>query len=261
MPPYAVPFYSRNSAACPPSLNGDSEIMTSDDNHHEQSPTPVTSKQGAAHFTSALAHEMRNPLANINLSVKLLESAIKDDDLKVYLDIIMRSSGRINHLLKELLKYQPQDEVVVAKHSICQLLDDVIGMTEDRIMLKNITVRKNYAMQDYKIALDRTKMKIALINIIINAIDSMDLGKGELNISTKSIYGKYVVQIEDNGCGISTENLKKIFDPYFTNKTDGLGLGLSTTYNILRSNHTELHVESKEGEGTRFILFFDKDQS
>jgi signal transduction histidine kinase len=260
---YAVPFHNRNSVARPPSLQGDLQIMRSINkaNHQDQSSTPATAEQGATQFASALAHEMRNPLTNINLSVKLLESAIKDDDLKAYLDIITRSSIRINDLLKELLKYQQHDEVAATKHSICRLLDEVIAITEDRIMLKNITLRKNYAKQDFKLLLDRPKMKIALSNIMVNAIDSMDRAKGELTISTKSIYGKYVVQIEDNGCGISTENLKKIFDPYYTNKTDGLGLGLSTTYNILRSNRTELHVESKEGEGTRFILFFDKDQS
>jgi hypothetical protein len=74
-------------------------------------------------------------LTNINLSVKLLESGIKDDDLKVFLDIIVRSSIRINDFIKNF-KYQQHDEVAATKHSICQLLDEVIGMTEDRVMLK-----------------------------------------------------------------------------------------------------------------------------
>jgi C4-dicarboxylate-specific signal transduction histidine kinase len=108
--------------------------------------------------------------------------------------------------------------------------------------------------------LNRPKMKVALINIIINAIESMDSENGELKIVTKSIPGKYLIWIEDNGCGISTGNLKKIFTPYFTNKSGGLGLGLSATCDILRSNKVELNVESQEGRGTRFNLSFSKHQ-
>ena len=67
-----------------------------------------------------------------------------------------------------------------------------------------------------------------------------------------------MIQIEDNGCGISKENLKYIFKPYFTNKPGGLGLGLATTYDILQSNHVGVNVESEEGKGTRFILSFEE---
>ena len=220
-------------------------------------PSKIVQKQ-PSRFASALAHEVRNPLSNINLAVEMLKSIIRHDDQKIYLDIITRSSIRINDLIKELLKYQQADEVQAEKHSIHQLLDEILAMNEDRIMLKNITVRKDYTIQDCKIVLNRPKMKIALTNIIINAIDAMTSGKGELKLVTKSIDGKYVIQIEDNGCGISKGNLQYIFKPYFTNKPGGLGLGLATTYDILRSNHVGVNVESGEGEGTRFILLFKK---
>ncbi|HET9429902.1 MAG TPA: ATP-binding protein, partial [Chitinophagaceae bacterium] len=204
-----------------------------------------------------LVHEIRNPLTNIQLSVGMLELAMKENDLKIYLDIIMRSSIRIHGLINELLKYQQPGEMQAGKHSIHRLLDEVLEMIEDRRLLKNITVRKDYAIQDCKIVLNRPKIKIALTNIIINAIEAMTPEKGELKLVTKSIADKYVIEIEDNGCGISRGNLKYIFKPYFTNKPGGLGLGLKTTYDILRSNHVRVNVESKEGKGTRFILFFD----
>lgn len=208
-------------------------------------------------FVSALAHEVRNPLTNINLAVEMLKSAIKDDDQK-YLDIIMRSSVRITDLINELLKNQQADEEQGEKYSIHQLLDEVLDMSADRIMLKHIAVRKDYAAQDCKIALNRPKMKIALTNIIINAIDAMTLERGTLKLATKSMEGKYILQIEDNGCGISKKNLKYIFTPFFTNKPGGLGLGLATTFDILRSNHVGVNVKSEEGTGTRFILLFQK---
>jgi len=219
---------------------------------------PVLFKGSCDQSISALAHEVRNPLTNINLAIGLLESAIKDDSLKPYLDIIMRSSGRITDLITELLKNQQPDEVRPEKQSIYQLLDEVLEMAKDRIRLKNIMVRKDYAAHDCKIELNRPKMKIALTNIIVNAIDAMRADTGELRLVTKTFRDKYVIQIEDNGCGISKLNLKSIFKPFFTKKPGGLGIGLATTYDILQSNHVKVNVESKEGKGTQFILLFDK---
>jgi signal transduction histidine kinase len=218
----------------------------------------VAVKGNSDQFVSALAHEIRNPLTNIKLSVEMLNSVIKDNDLKVYIDIIVRSSKKIDNLIKELLTIQKLNEIQAEKHSIHQLLEEVIEIAEDRIRLKNIVVRKNFAAQDCEIILDKPKMKIALANIVINAIDAMEPEKGELSLVTNLVGGKYVLLIKDNGCGINKENLKNIFKPYFTNKPGGLGLGLSTTYDILRLNNVNVNVESEEGKGTSFSLLFDK---
>ena len=221
-------------------------------------PAPVQSKDHPGHFAAALVHEVRNPLTTINLAVDMLQSGIKDPELKIYLDIIMRSSVRINDLVSELLKYQQEVQVGADGHSIHHLLEEVLEMARDRISLKKITVIREYAKEDCKIILNRPEMKIALINIIMNAIDAMIPGEGELKLITRSIYGKYVIRIEDNGCGISKANLKCIFKPYFTSKPGGLGLGLATAYDTLRSNHIAVSVESEEGTGTSFILFLDQ---
>src|SRR5204862_5216202 len=107
------------------------------------------------------------------LALGMLESYIKDDEAKVYLDIILRSSMRINILINELLKDKQLDELHTEKYSIHQLIDEVLVMAKDRIRLKNIVVNKEYAVKDCEIALNYGEMKIALTNIIINAIDAM----------------------------------------------------------------------------------------
>lgn len=211
-------------------------------------------------FASALAHEVRNPLATINLAVQILKSPAKVLDNKIYLDIIMKASGQINDLITDLLTSWQQGTIQDEKYSIHQLLDEVLARTEDRILLKNITVRKDYTTLDCKILVNKQKIKIALTNIIINAIDAMPPEKGKLKLITKSINGKCVIEIEDNGLGISKENLQHIFTPYFTDKAGGMGLGLSTTMDILNSNHATAEVESEEGKGTRFILSFERVQ-
>ena len=219
---------------------------------------PEILKDIPAQIASVLAHEVRNPLTNISLAIGMLESYIKDDEAKVYLDIIMRSSMRINILINELLKDKQLDELHTEIYSIHQLIDEVLVMAKDRIRLKNIVVNKEYAVKDCYIALNYGEMKIALTNIIINAIDAMTLDEGELTLVTKSDEDKCTLYIKDNGSGISEENLKSIFKPYFTNKPGGMGLGLATTQDILRLNNVSMNVESVVDEGTRFILQFKK---
>ena len=208
-------------------------------------------------FASALAHEVRNPLATINLAVQMLKSPIKVLDHKLYLDIIMNASGQINDLITELLISRQPGAMQPGKYSIHQLLDEALAMTEDRILLKKITVRKDYTTLDCKILVNKQKIMIALTNIIINAVDAMPSEKGELKLTTKSINGKCVIEIKDNGIGISKGNLKNLFTPYFTDKAGGMGLGLSTTIDILKENHGTVDVQSEEGKGTRFVLSFE----
>jgi signal transduction histidine kinase len=172
----------------------------------------------------------------------------------------MRDSELINHLVTDLLTSCKADEIKPEKYSIHQLLDEVLAMTGDRIILKYIMVIKDYTIMDCKVLVNKQKIMIALANIIINAIDAMPPEKGQLKLVIKSINGKAVIEIEDNGTGISKENLKNIFKPYFTNKPCGMGLGLSTTLDILLSNRARVAVQSEEGRGTRFILSFDSVQ-
>jgi len=211
-------------------------------------------------LVSILVHELRNPLTNIMLTIHLLESKILDDSDRMYMDIIKRSSAKINDLVNDLLKGQQQQEARAEKYSIHQLLDEVIEEASDKIMIKNIAVRKDYAPYDLKMKMDKSKIKIALTNIIINAIDAMPSEKGELRLGTKLIKGKCAVSIQDNGSGISKENLPLIFDPYFTNKQNGVGVGLAATKDILQSNKVGVRVESLIGHGTRFILLFEKNK-
>ena len=212
-------------------------------------------------LVSVLVHELRNPLNNIMLTVHLLESKILDDNDRLYMDIIKRSSAKINDLINDLLKGQKKDEIQTEKHSVHQLLDEVIELASDRLVLKNVIVKKNYAPYDLKVKMDKPKIKIALTNIIINAIDAMGSNNGELRLETKLIKGKCAVSIQDNGNGISKEHLPLIFDPYFTNKQNGVGIGLAATKDILQSNKVGVRVESLIGHGTRFILLFGKNKT
>ena len=205
-----------------------------------------------------LAHEVRNPLNNIYLSLEQLVSEIQMDEPKIYLDIINRNSKRISSLITELLDSSRPTEIVLEKTLLQTVLDDSIAAAMDRIKLKRIGLDIQYKSPEAFIMGDSNKLKIAFLNIIINAIEAMSEDEGNLLLVIDENPENYVVSINDNGSGISEENLVKLFEPYFTSKPNGMGLGLSSTLNIIRSHKAFIEVNSKLNVGTSFIITFKK---
>jgi signal transduction histidine kinase len=103
---------------------------------------------------------------------------------------------------------------------------------------------------------NKEKLKIAFLNIIINAVEAVPPTTGELSISIDTIKHAHVVTIKDNGCGIPEENISRLFEPYFTSKRNGMGLGLAATLNILQSHKANIDVSSAVKHGTTFTITF-----
>jgi PAS domain S-box-containing protein len=216
-------------------------------------------KLGAANrLVRALAHEVRNPLNNINLSIEQLTQENLAESGAVYMDIISRNSKRINDLITELLLSSAlPPENIREKRALQNILDESIATIIDRITLKKVNWKVIYPDEPAYIMADPMKLKIAFTNIIINAIEAMNENKGELNISVTSHNGHHLVSIKDNGTGISKETLPHLFEPYFTFKRNGLGLGLATTLNIIQSHKGSIDVQSGLNQGSNFILKFE----
>lgn len=202
-----------------------------------------------------LAHEVRNPLTNIHLSVEQLEDEIQNDDSKLFLGIIKRNGQRISDLITELLNNSKPSELAFGKISVHKILDETLEQAIDRINLKSIALEKQYG-EDVLLNVDSNKIKIALLNIIINAVEAMDEGKGLLLIKSYISNNYCYISIKDNGTGISPENMSRLFEPYFTAKNNGIGLGLAATLNIIQSHKATVDVNSEVGKGTEFIITF-----
>ncbi|HSZ84458.1 MAG TPA: CHASE3 domain-containing protein [Puia sp.] len=202
-----------------------------------------------------IAHEVRNPLTNINLATDQLKMDVdsSEDSLNM-LEMIHRNSNRINQLITDLLNSTKTTELNAEKILINELLDETLELAKDRIELSNAQVIKTYTRDTRKIFVDKEKMKIAFLNIIVNAIEAMEPGKGILILKTESEKDKCIVKIADNGKGIDKESLSKLFEPYFTNKLKGTGLGLTNTQNIIFTHNGQISAESKLGAGTTFIV-------
>jgi PAS domain S-box-containing protein len=204
-----------------------------------------------------LAHEVRNPLSNIHMSLEQLASMTRDEE-RVYIDIIDRNGKRINDLITELLTSSKPSEMVFDRVILQTAVDETIGIALDRLTLKQIKLSVNYPDVPCYVLADKEKLKIALLNIIINAIEAIDHDQGELIISVVNSEENYSLEISDNGCGIPQENLSKLFEPYFTSKRNGIGLGLASTLNILQAHNVSVEVKSKVQVGTTFIITFNQ---
>jgi len=204
-----------------------------------------------------LAHEVRNPLSNIHMSLEQLASMTRGEE-RVYIDIIDRNGKRINDLITELLTSSKPSEMVFDRVILQTAVDETIGIALDRLTLKQIKLTVNYPDFPCYVLADKEKLKIALLNIIINAIEAIDHDQGELTISVVNSEENYSLEIADNGCGIPQENLSKLFEPYFTSKRNGIGLGLASTLNILQAHNVAVEVKSKVQAGTTFIITFNQ---
>ncbi len=202
-----------------------------------------------------IAHEIRNPLTNINLSLEQLEAELPVNmDLKMYFDIVKRNSDRIGSLITELLNSSKPAQLSVSKYSINKLIKETLVLVQDRLILRNVKVNTNFSPDICDISVDAGKLKIAFLNIIINAIEAMHDSNGELTIITKLDDPYCVIEIEDNGRGIPQQDVGRIFDPFFSGKPKGTGLGLSTTHNIILTHEGLIDVVSVVGKGTKFII-------
>ena len=128
-------------------------------------------------------------------------------------------------------------------------------MVKDRLTLKGMQLETDLdILKNCSIDLDKEKLKIAMCNIFVNAIEAMEEQKGHLKISSYNIEESIVMEVKDNGHGISEDHLSKMFNPFFTNKKSGVGLGLTTTKNIIEAHNGYIEIDSKLEEGTVFRI-------
>ena len=224
----------------------------------EKANLQIEKLQSTDRILRTLAHEVRNPLTNLYLSLDQLKPEKAEQESMIYYDIFERNLRRIDILISELLDSARPFEISIEKTTLQAIIDKTVAVSADRVSLKDISLHLDYPDQPAYIMGDESKLKIAFLNIIINAIEAVQPHSGQLTISLSDEDLHYKVSIEDNGIGISEENLSRIFDPYFTSKPNGFGLGLASALNIIRSHKASLDVQSTEGIGTTFILLFDK---
>lgn len=202
-----------------------------------------------------IAHEVRNPLTNLNLALEQLKEELpSNDEAELYTGIISRNANRIEQLISEMLNSSKPSELHLELVPLPELLEETFILVRDRVNLNKMKLIRQISDDLPRIYIDREKMKIALLNIMINAIEAMTPEKGVLTVATSRKDHTITISIKDNGKGIDDADLDKLFDPFYTAKHGGMGLGLTTTQNILNSHNIGIEIESRLGEGTTFYV-------
>ncbi|UXP32534.1 PAS domain S-box protein [Reichenbachiella agarivorans] len=205
-----------------------------------------------------IAHEVRNPLTNLTLALEQLKEEIPADveDANLYFDIISRNAERIGKLITDLLNSSKPKELSPVKQSLNALVKESLDLVKDRLKLKNMAVVEEYASDLPDIPLDGDQFKVALLNMFINAIEAMEAELGKLQVFTYREDNYVILEISDNGKGMTSQELSNLFQPYFTGKKEGTGLGLTTVQNIIHSHKGRIEAESEVGAGTSFYITF-----
>lgn len=225
----------------------------------EQASLQAEKLAASGRFIRTLAHEVRNPLNNIKLAVEnLMQIVAPDDDNNFYLDIIHRNGQRINDLVTELLQSSRPAEISLSLVSLNDIVKTVASLIQDKLILRNLSFVANYTENVCLIKADAPKLEMAILNILVNAIEAVPDNTGNIEVITTCVNQHPQLLIIDNGSGISPENKARLFEPYFTSKRNGIGLGLATTLNILQSHNAKIEVQSEEGNGTMFLIKFSE---
>jgi hypothetical protein len=203
-------------------------------------------------FSSGLAHEIRNPLANISALAQLVSKYNgADERMKKHLKIILVNSDIANNIIKDLLLFASPHNLVLDDISLKDILELAVNSIEARCLENKIDLVKQFDSNFTEIRADKAKIENALMNFLSNAIDAMPDG-GKLLIKTYPDKTEkfIVIDIIDNGHGIPEENLDKIYEPFFTTKDTGTGLGLGLAYHTIKSHSGFLNIMSETGKGT-----------
>ena len=209
----------------------------------------------------SIAHEVRNPLTNLSLALEQLKDELDTDSeyVTMFTDIIGRNVDRIGQLITEMLNSSKPRDLDRKRQDFNVVVKETLKLVSDRIKLKRMRLETNFSADDCTILLDRDQVKTALLNILVNAVEAMQEGKGILSVKTACTEDNRIyVEVSDNGGGISDADRQRLFDPFFTGKSGGMGLGLTATQNIINSHKGSIDVDSQVGQGTTFRLYFPK---
>jgi len=210
-------------------------------------------------LTAGLAHEIRNPLVAIKTLTQLLPERLEDEEFRgQFLQIAAGEVDRIATLVEELLDLARPSDPKLDFENINTILDGMILLVSTETKKKQVDILRSYASDLPPVQIDREQIKQVFLNILLNAVEATS-ESGKITVKTRSFIkpgGEPYIQVEctDTGCGIPPEHIEQIFNPFFTTKSTGSGLGLSISHQIIQDHRGYIDVESQWGKGASFFI-------
>lgn len=205
-------------------------------------------------LVSEIAHEVNNPLMAISGRAQLgLMEDIQNKEILEDFKIIQEQCSRAADIIKRLLDFSKPTKGEIGSVDLKDLVEDTLKLVEHQYSLINIKIFTNFSQEPVIVNVDGKQLEEVLFNIIKNAAEAMTEG-GSITISTQKEQGKARIEVKDTGAGMSEDIMKNIFDPFYTTKKEGTGLGLSVCFGLIKEHGGDLKYESKLGEGTTAII-------
>lgn len=208
-------------------------------------------------LSAGAAHEIRNPLTSIRSSIQFLKRKLNDQADKEMADDLISEVDRINDIIEGMLTFAKPQPLKKENTQLKTILFQTVQLISNTARKKGIDLSLNYRSTREDLFADPSQLKQLFLNIIMNAMQAIETvsGKIEINVMLSAAVQRsvqsYLIEIIDNGKGISSENLEKIFDPFYTTKSEGTGLGLSISYAIINQHGGDIEFFSQPGEGTK----------
>lgn len=210
-------------------------------------------------LSAGVAHEINNPLTGVLTYVRLIKKRLDkrsdaDTEFRRYLDKVENETERVSTIVKNLLDFAKQRDPNLKLVDINLIINESLDLLEHKIRLQNVRIEKNFSSLP-RITADFSQLQQVFMNLILNAVEAMEKG-GKLIIRTMYLSDLKMVEIEftDSGDGIPKENLPKIFEPFYTTKPKGTGMGLAVVYGVIAQHKGEIDVKSEVGKGTTFNI-------
>lgn len=201
-------------------------------------------------LAAGVAHEIRNPLNAISMACQRLQK----DNLLQLTGIIRDEIRRLNHIIEEFIAFSRMRKLELKNNDIIDLLRQIILLAEGEADSRGITIETDWSESPLMILIDFDKIKQAIFNIVKNAMESIS-GRGSITLSVEKEGKKWAkITISDTGGGLSREEREQIFNPDYTTKEKGLGLGLALAHEIIQGHSGEIRVMSEPGTGTTFEI-------
>ncbi|MGD9579359.1 MAG: PAS domain-containing sensor histidine kinase [Syntrophorhabdus sp.] len=209
-------------------------------------------------MAARMAHEIKNPLGSMELFLSmLLNTKLRQKDRK-YIDYVLFGVKTIDRTINNLLSYTKPKTLAVTEGKLSQVVKETVDFMDLSARSRGITIEVNSSFSE-SCFFDPDLMKLVIMNFISNAIEAMNGDKGIITVDVKEDRKYAIIIINDNGVGMSEELRKNIFNPFFTTKDKGVGLGLYIVYNIIKAHGGYIEVESIEGSGSSFNIYIRKD--
>jgi signal transduction histidine kinase len=208
-------------------------------------------------LTSGIIHEIQNPFIGIHNSLKVIYDEMRDQETREILSQIMSEMNKPMRMARELLGFVKPSEQKTEYADLNELVEGALFFIGKQAEKQQVSIRKEFSDRLPKIRVDADAIKQVFMNLIINAVQAMP-GGGEILISTGiSANGEDLrVSVEDNGPGIASADIEKLFKPFFSTKKGGTGLGLYMSKGIINSHGGEISVETLQGRGSKFTIKF-----